>query len=463
MINFSGLEFIFRFLPVFMIIYWIIPSTYRDAFLFVGSLVFYASGAKWFTLLLLGLVFVNYLFGELVWVMPGRRRKTQQRQMLIAIVVIDAVVLIVFKVLALKVKSTLLPLGLSFYIFKMISYQADLYLEKMHKRPSFMQAAAYFTMFPQIAQGPIMRFTQGWIEKPTNIRRRTVYMERAVSLQKIEDGLSFFVIGLGMKVLIADRLGILWNEIVKIGFESISTPLAWLGAVGYSLELYFDFWGYSLMAGGIGLMLGFRFIQNFIHPYAACGIADFYRRWHATLGSWFRDYVYIPLGGSRCSSAAVIRNLMIVWLLTGFWHGGTLNFIIWGLALGLMIVWEKFVVKDLIRRVPLIGHLHVIILIPLTWVIFAITDLKELGMYFTRLFPFFGTGVAVNRGDFAKYIGIYWPFLAAGVLLCVPVFYNLLVWKRKNPLVIALLLVIFWVSVYFASISAGNPFMYFSF
>ncbi len=463
MINFSGLEFIFRFLPVFMIIYWIIPSTYRDAFLFVGSLVFYASGAKWFTLLLLGLVFVNYLFGELVWVMPGRRRKTQQRQMLIAIVVIDAVVLIVFKVLALKVKSTLLPLGLSFYIFKMISYQADLYLEKMHKRPSFMQAAAYFTMFPQIAQGPIMRFTQGWIEKPTNIRRRTVYMERAVSLQKIEDGLSFFVIGLGMKVLIADRLGILWNEIVKIGFESISTPLAWLGAVGYSLELYFDFWGYSLMAGGIGLMLGFRFIQNFIHPYAACGIADFYRRWHATLGSWFRDYVYIPLGGSRCSSAAVIRNLMIVWLLTGFWHGGTLNFIIWGLALGLMIVWEKFVVKDLIRRVPLIGHLHVIILIPLTWVIFAITDLKELGMYFTRLFPFFGTGVAVNRGDFGKYIGIYWPFLAAGVLLCVPVFYNLLVWKRKNPLVIALLLVIFWVSVYFASISAGNPFMYFSF
>ena len=463
MINFSGLEFIFRFLPVFMIIYWIIPSTYRDAFLFVGSLVFYASGAKWFTLLLLGLVFVNYLFGALVWVMPGRRRKTQQRQMLIAIVVIDAVVLIVFKVLALKVKSTLLPLGLSFYIFKMISYQADLYLEKMHKRPSFMQAAAYFTMFPQIAQGPIMRFTQGWIEKPTNIRRRTVYMERAVSLQKIEDGLSFFVIGLGMKVLIADRLGILWNEIVKIGFESISTPLAWLGAVGYSLELYFDFWGYSLMAGGIGLMLGFRFIQNFIHPYAACGIADFYRRWHATLGSWFRDYVYIPLGGSRCSSAAVIRNLMIVWLLTGFWHGGTLNFIIWGLALGLMIVWEKFVVKDLIRRVPLIGHLHVIILIPLTWVIFAITDLKELGMYFTRLFPFFGTGVAVNRGDFAKYIGIYWPFLAAGVLLCVPVFYNLLVWKRKNPLVIALLLVIFWVSVYFASISAGNPFMYFSF
>lgn len=463
MINFAGLEFIFRFLPIFMIIYWIIPSGYRDALLFLGSIIFYASGAHLFVILLLVLVFLNYLFGEMVWVMPGRRRKVQQRQMLIAIVAVDVIVLIVFKVLALKIKASLLPLGLSFYIFKMISYQADLYLGQMHKRPSFTQAAAYFTMFPQIAQGPIMRFSQGWLEKPTNIRRQTVYAERAVSLQKIEDGLTFFAMGLGMKVLIADRLGILWNEIVKIGFESISTPLAWLGAVGYSLELYFDFWGYSLMAGGIGLMLGFRFIQNFIHPYAACGIADFYRRWHATLGSWFRDYVYIPLGGSRRGKAAVIRNLMLVWLLTGFWHGGTFNFIIWGVVLGLLIVWEKFVVRGLLERAPVIGHLHVIILIPLTWVIFAITDLKELGIYFTRLFPFFGKGVAVNPGDFAKYIGIYWPFFAAGILLCIPVFYNLLIWKRRNPVVIALLLLVFWVSVYFASISAGNPFMYFSF
>ena len=463
MVNFSGLEFIFRFLPVFLIIYWIIPSRYRDALLFAGSLVFYAFGAKLFVILLFLLVLVNYVLGEMVWVMPGRRRKVQQRQMLVTIVTVDVIVLIVFKILALKVKASLLPLGLSFYIFKMISYQADLYLGRMRRRPSFMQAAAYFTMFPQIAQGPIMRFSQGWIEKPTNVRRQTVYIERSVSLAKVEDGICFFAMGLGMKILIADRLGILWNEIIKIGFESISTPLAWLGAVGYSLELYFDFWGYSLMAAGIGLMLGFRFVQNFIHPYAACGIADFYRRWHATLGSWFRDYVYIPLGGSRCGTFAVIRNLMIVWLLTGFWHGGTLNFVIWGLVLGLLIVWEKFVVKGLIRRVPLIGHLHVIVLIPLTWVIFAISDLKELGIYFTRLFPFFGTGTAVNPGDFAKYMGIYWPFLTAGILLCVPVFYNLVIWKRRNPIVIALLAVVFWCSVYFSSISAGNPFMYFSF
>ena len=463
MINFSGLEFIFRFLPIFMIIYCLIPSRYRDALLFAGSLVFYASGARLFVILLLALVLINYLFGEMVWVPPGRRRKAQQRQMLAAIVTIDAAVLVLFKVLALTIRSSLLPLGLSFYIFKMISYQADLYRGEMAKRPAFWQAAAYFTMFPQIAEGPIMRFSQGWTTRPTNIRRRTQYVERTVTIGKIEDGIIFFAMGLGMKVLLADRLGILWNEIIKIGFESISTPLAWLGAVGYSLQLYFDFWGYSLMAGGIGMMLGFRYVQNFVHPYAACGIADFYRRWHATLGSWFRDYVYIPLGGSREGAAQTIRNLMVVWLLTGFWHGGTLNFVIWGVVLGLLIVWEKYVAGGLLRAVPLIGHLHVIVLIPLTWVIFAISDLKDLAVYFTRLFPFFGAGLAVNSGDFAKYLGIYWPFFAAGILLCVPFFYNVIVWKRKNPLVIALLLAVFWVSVYFSSISAGNPFMYFSF
>lgn len=463
LVNFSGLEFIFRFLPVFLILYYLVPETLQDLVLFVGSLVFYASGARWFVLLLLGLVFVNWFFGELVWVMPGKQARPIERRMLAVIVVFDAAVLVLFKVLALKVRASLLPLGLSFYIFKMISYQADMFSGRTGCRPSLMQAAAYFTMFPQIAQGPIMRFSQGWIERPLNVRRRTEYAPRTLSLQKVEDGITFFAMGLGMKVLIADRLGILWNEILKIGFESISTPMAWLGAVGYSLQLYFDFWGYSLMAGGLGLMLGFRYVQNFIHPYAAGSITDFYRRWHATLGSWFRDYVYIPLGGSRGGSGATIRNLMVVWLLTGFWHGGTLNFVLWGLVLGLLIVWEKYVAGGLLDRIPVLGHLHVIILIPLTWVIFAITDLRELGVYFSRLFPLFGAGVAVNRGDFAKYLGIYWPFFAAGILLCVPVFYNLLVWKRRHPVVIGLLLVVFWASIYFASISAGNPFMYFSF
>ena len=463
MVNFAGIDFIFRFLPFFLLIYCLTPSRYRDAVLFAGSLVFYASGARFFVLLLLALVFVNYAFGDALWVMPGLAHRAWHKRLLFMIVAFDIFVLVLFKALALFLNASVFPLGLSFFIFKMMSYQADMYNGQIQKRPGFLQTAAYFTMFPQVTQGPIMRFGQGWMERPTNIRRRREFVERTVSLQKVEDGLIFFAMGLGMKVLIADRLGILWNEIVKIGFESISTPLAWMGAVGYSMQLYFDFWGYSLMAGGIGLMLGFRFIQNFSHPYAANGVADFYRRWHATLGSWFRDYIYIPLGGSRGGALITVRNLMVVWLLTGFWHGGTLNFIIWGLALGLIIVWEKFVVKGLIERFPVIGHLHVIILIPLTWVIFAITNLKDLATYFSRLFPFFGSGIAVNRGDFLKYLGIYWPFLLVSVVLCLPVTYNMVVWKRDKWQVILPLFVFFWVSVYFSSISAGNPFMYFSF
>ena len=463
MVNFSGLDFIFRFLPVFLLIYSLVPSRYRDAVLFVGSLIFYASGARFFVLLLIALVFVNYAFGDSLWIMPGIAHRAWHKRLLFMIVAFDVFVLVLFKVLALFLGSSLFPLGLSFFIFKMLSFQADMYNGVIQKRPDFFQTAAYFTMFPQVTQGPIMRFEQGWVERPTNIRRRREFVERTLSIQKVEDGIIFFVMGLGMKVLIADRLGILWNEIVKIGFESISTPLAWLGAYGYSMQLYFDFWGYSLMAGGLGLMLGFRFIQNFTHPYAAGSVSDFYRRWHATLGSWFRDYIYIPLGGSRGGALATIRNLMVVWLLTGFWHGGTLNFVIWGVVLGLIIIWEKFAVRGLLERFPLIGHLHVIILIPLTWVIFAVTSLKDLGMYFSRLFPFFGTGVAVNRGDFLKYLGIYWPFLLFSFVLCLPIPYNMLVWKRNKSPVILFLFAVFWLSVYFSSISEGNPFMYFSF
>lgn len=450
---FSDLFFLFRFLPIFLIIYYVVPAGYRLLVLLAGSLFFYGYGDPRHILLLIVSVGVNIALAE--WMC--RRRETMEeqgdRRILFLILVLDAGLLAGFKVLNAFVPGSPLPLGLSFYTFKMISFQIDLYHGEIKKKPKILETAAYFILFPQMVSGPIMRYRSGL----------TAGLKREGRGMALEQGLGWLAVGLATKVLLADRLAILWKDIQGIGFESISTPLAWLGAVGYSMYLYFDFWGYSLMAGGIGLMLGFRFIQNFIHPYAACGIADFYRRWHATLGSWFRDYVYIPLGGSRRGTAAVIRNLMLVWLLTGFWHGGTLNFIIWGVVLGLLIVWEKFVVRGLLEAVPVIGHLHVIILIPLTWVIFAITDLKELGVYFSRLFPFFGTGVAVNPGDFAKYMGIYWPFLTAGILLCVPIFYNLLIWKRRNPIVIAFLLLVFWVSVYFASISAGNPFMYFSF
>ena len=218
MVNFSGLDFIFRFLPVFLLIYSLVPSRYRDAVLFVGSLIFYASGARFFVLLLIALVFVNYAFGDSLWIMPGIAHRAWHKRLLFMIVAFDVFVLVLFKVLALFLGSSLFPIGLSFFIFKMLSFQADMYNGVIQKRPDFFQTAAYFTMFPQVTQGPIMRFEQGWVERPTNIRRRREFVERTLSIQKVEDGIIFFVMGLGMKVLIADRLGILWNEIVKIGF-----------------------------------------------------------------------------------------------------------------------------------------------------------------------------------------------------------------------------------------------------
>jgi alginate O-acetyltransferase complex protein AlgI len=339
----------------------------------------------------------------------------------------------------------------------MISFIADCYTGKITKPQTFINTAAYFTMFPQITQGPIMRFD----EKYWETKEKTAFQA-----ERFEKGVFCFIIGLCLKVLLADRIGILWNEIDKIGFESISTPLAWLGAYGYSFKLYFDFFGYSLMAAGLGMMLGFPFVENFHHPYASDGVAKFYRDWHVTLGAWFRDYIYFPLGGSHCSKGKNIRNLLIVWLITGLWHGGTLNFVIWGLVLGLIIIWEKFVMKDPMEKFKVIGHLHVLVLIPLTWVIFAIPDLGQLGLYFTRLFPFPGNGGSVGNvdpGDVFRYLNTYWPLLAASAILCVPATYRFIEKLYSNAVGKIILIAAFWVAVYYMTISSSNAFMYFSF
>lgn len=446
MVVFSSLEFIFRFLPVFLIVYYIVPCKFRNAVLFIGSVFFYAVGEPRFIFLLLGLTVVNWLLGRVIW-------NTWSKAAFTAAVLIDAAALISCKVLALTVSSSLLPLGLSFYVFKMISYEADLYTGVIMYRPTFIETAAYFTMFPQVTQGLIMRYDADCFDD----------RENRYTFENFELGAVAFVLGLGFKVLLADRIAILWNEIGKIGYESISTPLAWMGAYGYTFELYFDFWGYSLMAAGIGMMLGFPFVRNFNHPYAAHSISEFYRDWHATLGAWFKDYIYIPMGGSRKGSAATIRNLLLVWLVTGYWHGGTLNFVIWGMVLGLLIIWEKFVMKKPMQRFPVIGRLHVLLLIPLTWVIFAITDLQKLRIYFTRLFPFFGTQGTVNPGDFMKFLPVYGPFFLICALFCIPAVYRWIVVHRNSVLVLAGLTAVFWVSVYFLATTASNPFLYFSF
>ncbi|MBQ3795699.1 MAG: MBOAT family protein [Butyrivibrio sp.] len=467
MINFSDLTFIFRFLPVFILFFYLTPIRYRNLTLLLGSLIFYATGdLKMFPVLLVAVV-INYLFGRAL-------RGGDKKALLGFAIFLDAAMLVEFKLLGQFVDNALMPIGVSFFTFKMISYQVDNYRGKIENEPGFIDVAAYFCMFPQIVSGPIMRF-EDYLKNPflPNAEKKEneiIDLDKEDNsglftyLEKIEDGLRFFILGLGMKVLIADHLSMLWKDIGTIGYESISTPLAWLGAVCYSLELYMDFWGYSLMAAGVGIMLGFPFVVNFDQPYSSGTVSEFYRRWHASLGSWFKDYIYIPMGGSRKGQARTVFNLFIVWLITGFWHGVTLNFLLWGLIIFLIIVCERNVLPHLPKVLEkIIGKINVLVLIPLTWVVFAISDKVMLLDYFKRLFPFFGEGISVNQGDFMKNVEIYGVILAAGLILLIPGLYSYFEKHRKNAVFSVLLFVLFWACVYSLSNAAGNPFMYFKF
>lgn len=454
MVAFTGLEFLFRFFPAFLAVYYITPKKYRNTALLLGSLVFYAMGEPYYVLLLLVMVWLNYFFAKKIYSCRDTRRGRKCRKdRLVMVLVMDVGLLAVFKLLGVFLGNSILPLGLSFYIFKMISFQADVFRKEMTELPTFKRTAVYFTMFPQIVSGPIMRFHEGSF----------LMEEREYSWEKLEEGLQYFAAGLGTKVLLADRLAILWKDIHMIGYESISTPLAWLGAGAYSMELYFDFWGYSLMASGICVMLGFPFIQNFDNPYASKSISEFWRRWHMTLGSFFRDYVYIPLGGSRDGMTRTVRNLLAVWLLTGLWHGGSPNFVIWGLVLFLLITIEKLWLGKLFAKFPLAGRCYTLLFIPVTWVLFAVTDLGQLWLYLGRMFPFAGGGIAVNPHDILKYFGMYWHYLLLGVAWCIPAVSGFLKKHRKHPLAVLLTVAVFWISVYCIVSMESNPFAYLKF
>lgn len=455
MASFTDLRFLFHFFPAFLAVYYIAKKEYRNTALLLGSIVFYALGDPRFLPLLLAMVWMNYLMAKNCYSRRINRAGAGSRGFLAAAVLTDAGILAGFKIMGAFQESIVLPLGLSFYIFKMISFQIDVYRGKIESLPSFRDTAVYFMLFPQIVSGPIMRFQAG---------RFRFGRQRKYSWEAFEKGLQYLAVGLGTKVLLADRLALLWKDINMIGYESISTPLAWLGAAAFSMELYFDFWGYSLMASGICVMLGLPYIKNFDHPYASKSISEFWRRWHMTLGSFFRDYVYIPLGGSRGSELKTIRNLLSVWLLTGFWHGSSRNFIFWGLMLFVLIVAEKLWLGRVLEKHPLLARCWVLVLIPISWIIFAITDLNQLNLYLGRMFPFLGgDGIAVNPRDIVKYLGLYWRYLAAGVVWCIPASFRLFEKHRRNPVAVVLTVFIFWFSVYCIVSMGNNPFAYLKF
>ena len=453
--DFSNLNFIFRFLPLVLIIFYMAPVAFRRVILIAASYAFYASADLRLMPVLVLATIVNYVIGI--------KTKEGSKGFFVTAIILDVGMLASFKALGAFRDVSFIPMGISFYTFKMISYQADLFKGKI-KETTFIDTAAYFALFPQVLMGPIMRY-QGYAEcEALKSSALEAKKDRAAAcLERLEKGLFYFVFGLSFKVLLADHLASLWNAIATIGYDALSTPLAWLGAFGYSMNLYYDFWGYSLMAAGIGVMLGFPFIENFSHPYAAKGVADFYRRWHMTLGSWFRDYIYIPLGGSRNGGLKTVFNLLIVWLLTGVWHGTGLNFLMWGGILFLIIVWEKFVLSKSGVLFSIFSRLHVWILIPLTWVVFAIGDINALQAYFLSLFPVFGANEAAYASDFLKNVELYGPYLAAGLVFLIPYVFGFFEKNRKNPLVVIMTVSLFVMSVYSLANAAGNPFMYMRF
>lgn len=459
---FSSIEFLLYFLPVFLILYGITPAKYRNSTLLLGSLIFYALGDVKNLLILGCSIIVNYRIG--LHLEPPRKRNgkkiekkqkhiriNRQRKILLAVTV--AANLAVLFLCKHNPKNGQIPLGISFYTFQILSYLIDVYKGSAPKEQSFLKFATYIAMFPKLLSGPLVNYGE---------MRRSL-KTRPFSAEGLQDGLKMFTMGLVFKVLLADRIGLLWQQVQTVGIESISCAYAWMGALAFSMKIYFDFYGYSLMAKGLGRMLGFELPENFIHPYMAHSVRDFYRRWHITLSRWFCQYVYIPLGGSRAGELRTVRNLFLVWLLTSLWHGFTPNFFLWGGLLFLCIVLERQLERlGIGKHWRVLPHLWVWLFIPVTWMCFAITDLGQLQIYLGRMFGVV-KGINVRANDWLTALGDYWYLFGAAFLACTPVIQK--IYRRGKDTVpgILLLAVLFWVCVWRITVEGNNPFMYLGF
>ena len=462
---FSSLQFILIFMPIFFICYYLAPNRYRNIVLLMGSLAFYFVGTintPYHFILFISSILTDFSIGLCI-----EKHPKYKKAFLISGIVFHLICLCIFKYTNFILselgkiyngfnffEEIILPIGISFYTFQGISYIADVYKGKIQSEKSLLKFTVYISMFAQLIAGPIV--TYGEISDQLE--------QRKINRKLVFNGIGIFIFGLGLKVLLANPLGKLWSQAQAIGFESLSTPLAWMSVIAFSFQLYFDFFGYSLMAIGLGEMLGFKLPINFKHPYTSVTMTEFWRRWHITLGSWFREYVYIPLGGNRKGIFRTIMNLLIGWLLTGIWHGAGYNFLLWGFVLFLIIVTEKLWTGKFFNKHRVIGHIYMLFLIPLTWSVFAVNDIRQLGVLFARLFPFFGQGVwSIFRYDYLKYLGQYYPFFIVGILLSTKLPYRLLK-QIKNKIIISIFLaVILAGSLYCMYRGFDDPFLYFRF
>lgn len=470
---FSSVTFLYYFLPVVLGLYFITPIPrgsfkWRNGILLIASAIFYGWGEPSLILLMLAQILAGWLFGLMI----GRYDGTKlAKAAMIGSVVVGIGALAVFKYTnffittfnqitgaGMALVRLALPLGISFYTFQILSYTIDVYRGRVPVQRNFFTLATYVTLFPQLIAGPIVRYA--------DVAAGLEHREHTVT--RFAEGARRFVFGLGKKVLIANVLGELVESLQGGGERSLLA--AWLYVAAYGLHVYFDFSGYSDMAIGMGRMLGFDFLENFNYPFIAKSVTDFWRRWHISLGSWFRDYVYIPMGGNRVSLPRQILNIVLVWFLTGFWHGAGWNFIAWGMYFAVLLLIEKFLLRKWLARLPAaLSHIYLLFCVSFSWVLF---DAASLGAAFTQIGTMFGIGVSGLTGaQSLYYLRSYLVPLIIAVIGCTPLPKQLAGWLAKQktgaslmvglePLTVALLLVV--ITAYLVD-GSFNPFIYFRF
>ncbi len=462
---FSSLTFLFAYLPIVLAVYYLVPMRWRNLVLLLVSLFFYGWGEPVYILVMIFSILMNWIFGNFISRYRDSDRK-KAKHFLVGCIVVNLALLGFFKYwdffasnlnhlgLPLPILRLSLPIGISFYTFQTMSYPIDLYRKQTDPQKSLVSFGAYVCMFPQLIAGPIVRY----VDVAKQLDHRTL------SRQSFYDGTRRFIVGLCKKVLLANNAGQVFETISHLPVCERSVLTAWLGIILYAFQIYFDFSGYSDMAIGLGKMLGFDFPENFNYPYISDSITEFWRRWHMTLSFWFRDYVYIPLGGNRHGLKRQLINIMIVWLLTGFWHGASWNFVLWGVYYGVILIMEKlFLLKWLKKSPGWVRHVYTIFVFLIGWVLFAFTDLNAIGGYLSSLF--FASGVLAD-GRAWFYLRDNMVLLIVSAIACTPIAktgWNILNTEKGEVLVPVLTVAGLAVCTAFIVDASYNPFLYFRF
>ena len=461
---FTSITFLYYFLPLVLIFYFITPKKYRNIILLISSIIFYAYGEPKYVFLMLLEIIISY-YGAILIDKYLRYKET----ILAIFITIHLGLLCIFKYTNFLISNInnifnsnisslniIMPIGISFYTFQIISYLVDVYRKKVPPQKNILTLATYISLFPQLIAGPIVRY------KDINEELKN----RTIALEDTSYGFRRFIIGLAKKVIIANSLGELFN--ILNNNVPISLASTWLKSLSYMLQIYFDFSAYSDMAIGLGCIFGFHFLENFNYPYISKSITEFWRRWHMSLGSWFKDYLYIPLGGSRRGHLILIRNIIIVWFLTGLWHGASWNFIIWGLYFGLILLIEKLFLKKYFSKVPAIfKHIYVLFIVLISFIIFNSTTIDEAIITIKNLFI---SNSLINSGTI-YYLKSYLPLILISLIGATPLMKNIYIKLSKNktlnkilnilePIYLIILLII--VTAYLID-STYNPFLYFRF